>query len=70
MPSITNCALTPERRPLLEERMHINLNLHFVFAGIAVLCGVLMLLGGRFSRWPLAAIAIICLSVNELGLFR
>lgn len=30
---------------------------------VALICGILMLVSGRWSRFPLAAIAIICLSL-------
>ncbi len=46
------------------------INIHFVLALVAVICGVLMLLGKQFGKWPLAAIAIICLAINELGILR
>jgi hypothetical protein len=46
----------------------VTLTVGFVLAIIALICGVLMLLSGRWSRLPLAAIAIICLAVNESGL--
>jgi hypothetical protein len=48
----------------------MNINIHFVLGVIAGVCGVLMLLGKRFSKWPLAPIAIICLAINELGILR
>ena len=35
---------------------------------IALVCGILMLVSGRWSRFPLAAIAIICLALNQSGL--
>jgi hypothetical protein len=46
----------------------VTLSLGFLLAVIALICGVLMLLSGRWSRLPLAAIAIICLALNESGL--
>jgi len=46
----------------------VTLSLGFLLAVIALICGVLMLFGGRWSRAPLAAIAIICLALNESGL--
>ncbi|HEX4620899.1 MAG TPA: hypothetical protein VH208_04955 [Myxococcaceae bacterium] len=48
--------------------MHVDI--HFILALIAAICGVLMLLGKRFAKWPLASIAIICLAVNELGILH
>ena len=35
---------------------------------IALVCGILMLVSGRWSRFPLAAIAIICLALVQSGL--
>jgi hypothetical protein len=46
----------------------VTLTLGFILAIIALICGVLMLFSGRWSRLPLAAIAIICLALNESGL--
>ena len=40
----------------------------FILAIIALVCGVLMLVAGRWSKFPLAAIAIICLALNQSGL--
>ena len=41
-----------------------------LLALIALVCGILMLVAGRWSRFPLAAIAIICLALNQSGLIR
>jgi hypothetical protein len=46
----------------------VTLSLGFLLAIIALICGVLMLMRGNWSRLPLAAIAIICLALNESGL--
>jgi hypothetical protein len=46
----------------------VTLTLGFILSVIALICGVLMLFSGRWSRLPLAAIAIICLALNESGL--
>ena len=35
---------------------------------IALICGVVMLAGNRWSKLPLAAIAIICLAIVQSGL--
>ncbi len=35
---------------------------------IALVCGILMLVSGRWSKFPLAAIAIICLALVQSGL--
>ncbi len=42
----------------------------FLLALVALACGILMLVSGRWSRFPLTAIAIICLAVNQSGLIR
>jgi len=42
----------------------------FILAAIALICGILMLVSGRWSRFPLTAIAIICLALNQTGLIR
>lgn len=43
----------------------------FLLGLVALVCGILMLVpGGRWSRLPLAAIAIICLAIIQLGLVR
>lgn len=44
------------------------MNLAFLLAIIALACGILMLISGRWSKWPLTAIAIICLALNQSGL--
>jgi hypothetical protein len=41
-----------------------------LLALIALVCGILMLVAGRWSRVPLAAIAIICLALNQSGLIK
>ena len=35
---------------------------------IALVAGILMLVSGRWSKFPLAAIAIICLALVQSGL--
>jgi uncharacterized membrane protein YjjP (DUF1212 family) len=45
-----------------------QLTVPLVLALVALICGVLMLVSGRWSRFPLAAIAIICLALNQSGL--
>lgn len=37
---------------------------------IALVCGILMLIAGRWSKFPLAAIAIICLALVQSGLIK
>lgn len=44
------------------------MDLAFVLSIIALICGVLMLVTGRWSKWPLAAVAIICLAIVQSGL--
>jgi hypothetical protein len=46
------------------------LTISFILALIALVCGVLMLVSGRWSKFPLAAIAIICLALNQTGLIK
>jgi hypothetical protein len=48
----------------------MTLTLALVLALIALVCGILMLVAGRWSKWPLAAIAIICLALNQSGLIK
>ena len=44
------------------------MSLGTILALVALVCGILMLISGRWSRFPLAAIAIICLALNQSGL--
>jgi heme/copper-type cytochrome/quinol oxidase subunit 4 len=44
------------------------MDLDFALSIIALICGVVMLAGTRWSRLPLAAIAIICLALVQSGL--
>ena len=46
------------------------LTVSFILALIALICGLLMLVSGRWSKFPLAAIAIICLALNQTGLIK
>lgn len=46
------------------------LSLGVILALIALVCGILMLVSGRWSKAPLAAIAIICLALNQTGLLH
>jgi len=39
-----------------------------ILAIVALICGILMLIRGGWTRYPLAAIAIICLALNQSGL--
>lgn len=38
-----------------------------ILAIVALICGVLLLIPGQWSTLPLAAIAIICLALNQTG---
>jgi hypothetical protein len=44
------------------------MSITLLLALIALVCGILMLASGRWSKYPLAAIAIICLALNQSGL--
>jgi hypothetical protein len=44
------------------------MNLAFILALVALVCGILMLISGRWSKFPLAAIAIVCLALVQSGL--
>jgi hypothetical protein len=48
----------------------MTITVGLLLALIALVCGILMLVSGRWSRFPLAAIAIICLALNQSGLIR
>lgn len=48
----------------------MTLTLAVILAFIALVCGILMLVAGRWSKLPLAAIAIICLALNQTGLIK
>ena len=43
------------------------MSVSLILAVIALVCGILMLVSGRWTKYPLAAIAIICLAVNQTG---
>ena len=44
------------------------MSLGTILAYVALIAGILMLVSGRWSKWPLTAIAIICLALNQSGL--
>lgn len=46
------------------------MTISFLLAIIALVCGILMLVSGRWSKFPLTAIAIICLALNQSGLIN
>ena len=43
------------------------MNISLILAVVALVCGILMVIRGGWSRYPLAAIAIICLALNLTG---
>jgi hypothetical protein len=48
----------------------MTLTLAVILALVALVCGILMLVAGRWSKLPLAAIAIICLALNQTGYIK
>ena len=48
----------------------MTLTIPVILALIALICGLLMLVSGRWSKFPLTAIAIICLALNQSGLIK
>jgi hypothetical protein len=46
------------------------MSISFLLALVALACGILLLVSGRWSKFPLTAIAIICLALNESGLLH
>jgi hypothetical protein len=46
----------------------MTLTIPVILALIALVCGILLLVSGRWSRYPLTAIAIICLALIQTGL--
>ena len=46
------------------------MNIGQLLALVALVCGVLLLVSGRWSKFPLTAIAIIALALNQSGLIR
>jgi uncharacterized membrane protein YjjP (DUF1212 family) len=46
----------------------MTLTIPVILALIALICGILMLVSGRWSKFPLTAIAIICLALIQTGL--
>jgi len=48
----------------------MTLTIGLLLAIIALVCGILMLVTGRWSKLPLAAIAIICLALNQTGYIK
>ena len=48
----------------------MTLSVSLLLTLIALICGILMLVSGRWSKYPLAAIAIICLALVQSGLIK
>ena len=48
----------------------MTLTLAVILALVALVCGILMLVAGRWSKLPLAAIAIVCLALNQTGYIK
>ena len=46
----------------------VSMNIGQLLAIVALVCGILMLIPTGLSGLPLAAIAIICLALNQSGL--
>lgn len=46
----------------------MTLTVSLLLTLIALICGILMLVSGRWSKYPLAAIAVICLALVQSGL--
>jgi hypothetical protein len=59
-----------DRRASYHPEDNMVLSISLILALVALICGVLMLVSGRWSRFPLAAIAIICLALNQSGLIK
>jgi hypothetical protein len=48
----------------------VTITVSLLLTLIALVCGVLMLVSGRWSKAPLAAIAVICLALVQSGLIK
>jgi len=48
----------------------MTITISLILVVVALICGILMLISGRWSRFPLSAIAIICLALNQSGLIK
>jgi len=46
----------------------MTLTVSLLLTLIALICGILMLVSRRWSKYPLAAVAIICLALVQSGL--
>jgi hypothetical protein len=46
------------------------MSISLLLSVIALIAGILMLVSGRWSKYPLAAIAIICLALVQSGLIK
>jgi hypothetical protein len=59
-----------ERASARTEECPMTLTLSLILALIALVCGILTLVAGRWSKLPLAAIAIIGLAFNQSGYIK
>jgi hypothetical protein len=50
----------------VEKEGNVQISLGVLLAVVALIAGILMAVGGRWSGYPLAAIAIICLALIQL----
>jgi hypothetical protein len=48
----------------------VTISVSLLLTLIALVCGILMLVAGRWSKFPLTAIAIICLALVQSGLIK
>jgi hypothetical protein len=46
------------------------MSVSLILAFVALACGILLLVSGRWSKFPLTAIAIVCLAINQSGLIK
>jgi heme/copper-type cytochrome/quinol oxidase subunit 4 len=51
-------------------RCPVTITVSLLLTLIALVCGVLMLVSGRWTKYPLAAVAIICLALVQSGLIK
>ena len=46
------------------------MSINLILVLIALVLGVLLLVSGRWSKYPLTAVAIICLALAQSGLIK
>jgi heme/copper-type cytochrome/quinol oxidase subunit 4 len=51
-------------------RYLMTMSVSLLLTLIALVAGILMLVSGRWSKYPLAAVAIICLALVQSGLIK